>query len=108
MTALAVNFTNTIADTQQVVYTSPSTGSGTRIDSFTATNNGTVNSSYIAYVNNGISAEVPIIPFKVIVWGDSDLGIGLVNQTLPPGASLKVESSSINEIYFTVSGVELV
>jgi hypothetical protein len=107
MTALAVNFTNTIANTQQTVYTSPATGSGTRIDSFTAVNNGTVNSSYMAYIDNNISSDVPIIPFKVVVWGELDLGIGLVNQTLQPGASLKVESSSTGEIYFNVSGVEL-
>ena len=107
MTALAVNFTNTIANTQQTIYTSPATGSGTRIDSFTAVNNGIVNSSYIAYLDNGNSANVPIIPFNIVTWGEYDLGIGLVNQTLPPGASLKIESSSINEIYFTASGVEL-
>tara|TARA_R110000796_G_scaffold33154_7_gene86267 strand:- start:631 stop:957 length:327 start_codon:yes stop_codon:yes gene_type:complete len=107
MTALAINFTNTIADTKQTVYTSPTTGSGTRVDSFTATNNGTVDSSYMAYIGNNVSADVPIIPFKIIVWGELDLGIGLVNQTLPPGASLKVESSSASDIYFSVSGVEL-
>ena len=107
MTALAINFKNTIADSQQTVYTSPLTGSGTRIDSFTAANSGTVNRNYSAYIDNGVTDNKPIIPFKIVVWGESDLGIGLVNQTIPPGASLKVESSSVGDIYFTVSGVEL-
>ena len=107
MPALAVNFKNTITDSQQTLYTSPSTGAGTRIDSFTAANTGGINASYAAYIDNGISDNAPIIPFNIVVWGESDLGIGLVNQVVPPGASIKVESSLLSGIYFTVSGVEL-
>lgn len=107
MPNLANNFKNTIANTPQTVYTSPATGSGTRIDSFTAVNNGTVNTSYMAYIDNGVADDEPIIPMKIVVWGESDLGIGLVNQVLPPNASLKIESSLPNNIYFTVTGVNL-
>jgi len=107
MPALAVNFKNTATDSQQTLYASPPTGAGTRIDSFTAANTGGINASYAAYIDNGISDNKPIIPFRIVVWGESDLGIGLVNQTIPPGGTLKVESSSVGDIYFTVSGVEL-
>ena len=107
MAALALNFTNTLLNTQQTVYTSPVGGLGTRIDSFTATNNSAIDSSYLAYIDNGISDNVPTIPFRIVVSGNVDLGIGLVNQTLPAGAALKIQSSSIGEIYFTISGVDL-
>lgn len=107
MTILALNFKNTVPDTPQTVFTSPAGGNGTRIDSFTATNNGAVNSSYKAYIDNGVADDDPIIPMQIIVWGEIDLGVGIVNQTIPAGASLKVETSLAGVIGFTVSGVEL-
>lgn len=107
MPSLASNFKNTIADAQQTVFTSPATGSGTRIDSFTVANNGTVNASYKAYIFNGVSDNVAIIPMQVVVWGENDLGIGIVNQVIPPNASLRVESSAVDSLYFTVTGVNL-
>jgi hypothetical protein len=41
------------------------------------------------------------------VWGENDLGIGVVNQVIPANGSLLVESSALNSLYFTVSGREL-
>jgi len=107
MPLLALNFKNTVADTQQTLYTSPATGSGTRIDSLTAANNSSVNASYELYIDSGIGDNVPIIPLRVVVWGESDLGIGLVNHVVPAGASIKVSSSALDSLYFTVTGVEL-
>jgi hypothetical protein len=100
------NFVNTIADTVQSVFTAP-TSKNVIIESFTAANNSAVNASYKAYITSTTGAERPQRPFKVVVWGELDLGIGIVNQVIPAGGSLKVESSAINSIYFTVTGREV-
>lgn len=103
--SISVNFSNTVIDTPQIVFTA---SKDTKIDAFTATNNSSVNASYQAYiVPNGASANTPIIPFEIVVWGENKLGLGLVNQVVPSGASLQVESSQIDSIYFTISGREI-
>lgn len=105
-TQIVKNQANTSADTPQVFYTAPAGGTGTVIESFTAYNTSAINASYKAFISDGITADQPIIPFKVVVWGENDLGIGLVNQVIPPGGSLKIESSAIDSIYVTVAGSE--
>ena len=104
MARLANNFSNTIADTVQTAYASAATGDGTRIDSFTASNDSTVNAAYSVYINDGVNPVKAIIKDKIIVWGTNDLGIGLVNQVVPPNSTLQIETTAINSIYFTVSG----
>ena len=99
------NFSNTVADTIQ-----PCTSvieKNMVIESFTATNNSKVNASYKAYIVTADGIEKPLRPFKVVVWGELDLGVGLVNQVIPAGGLLKVESSAIDSIYFTASGREV-
>jgi len=100
---LSDNFVNTVTDTIELVYTSP-TDSATIIDSFTVANNSSVNASYQAYIVSAGGLAFPQRPFKIVVWGESDLGIGVVNQVIPAGGSLRVESSALNSLYFTVSG----
>jgi|TARA_R110000823_G_C15945532_1_gene500942 hypothetical protein len=95
------NAVNTTANTAQDLFTAGT--SAVVIESFTATNNSTVNASYKAYIVSG-GIEQPQIPFKIVVWGENDLGIGIVNQVIPAGAQLKLESSAINSIYFTATG----
>jgi hypothetical protein len=104
MSRLANNFSNTIADTAQTAYASAATGDGTRIDSFTASNDSTVNAAYSVYINDGVNPVKAIIKDKIIVWGTNDLGIGLVNQVVPPNSTLQIETTAINSIYFTLSG----
>ncbi len=104
MSRLANNFSNTIADTVQTAYASAATGDGTRIDSFTASNDSTVNAAYSVYINDGVNPVKAIIKDKIIVWGTNDLGIGLVNQVVPPNSTLQIETTAINSIYFTLSG----
>jgi len=102
------NEPNTSVDTIQTFYTAPATGSGVIIDAFTVSNTSAVNASYKAYiVPSGGTAANPQKPFQVVVWGEVDLGSGLVNQLIPPGGTLRMESSAINSIYFTVSGKEV-
>lgn len=103
---IADNFANSAIDTRQIVYTA--TGAkGIVIDSFTAANNSSVNASYKAYIVSDGGAVQPQRPFKVVVWGEIDLGVGIVNQIIPINGSLVVESSAINSIYFTVTGREV-
>lgn len=100
------NFSNTLVDAVQTVYTAPQL-QNVVIESFTAANNSTVNASYKAYIVSPLDKEFPQRPFKIVVWGEVDLGIGVVNQVIPAGGSLKVESSAIDSIYFTVTGREI-
>ena len=100
------NFSNTIADTVQTIFTAP-TDKNVVIESFTAANNSGVNASYKAYIVSILEKEFPQRPFKIVVWGEIDLGIGLVNQIIPAGGSLRLETSAIDSIYFTVTGREL-
>ena len=100
------NLTVTVIDTPQVVASAP-VGQDIVIDSFTASNTSLVNASYKAYIVSALGAEQPQIPFKVVVWGENDLGIGIVNQIIPAGGYLKVECSALASIYFTVTGSEI-
>ena len=100
------NFSNTIADTVQTIFTAP-TDKNVVIESFTAANNSGVNASYKAYIVSILEKEFPQRPFKIVVWGEIDLGIGLVNQIIPAGGSLRFETSAIDSIYFTVTGREV-
>lgn len=100
------NFKNTAINTVETAYTSPD-DFGVVVEAFTATNNSTVNASYKAYIVSASGSESPLIPFKVVVWGTVDLGIGIVNQIIPAGGSLRVESSALNSIQFTVTGREV-
>ena len=104
MTTLQIvdNYSNTIADTVQTAVLASE--SAIVIESFTAANNSGVNASFKAYIVSAGGVEVPIIPFTVVVWGRINLGVGIVNQVIPLGGELRVESSAIDSIYFTVSG----
>lgn len=100
------NFVNTVADTKQSPYSAP-TAKNVIIESITAANNSLVNASYKAYIVTTTGAEQPQRPFKVVIWGEVDLGIGIVNQVIPAGGQLKFECSAIDSIYFTVTGREV-
>ena len=101
---ILTNQLNTIVDTPQTLFTAGSRG--VIIESFTAANNSTVNASYKAFIVS-TATEQPQRPFKIVVWGEIDLGIGIVNQIIPAGAELKLESSALNSIYFTATGREV-
>jgi len=101
---LADNFVNNTVDTVEPIFTAGNVG--VVIESFTAANNSVVNASYKAYIKTASGLLQPQRPFKVVVWGESDLGIGIVNQIIPAGAQLMVEASALDSIYFTVTGRE--
>ena len=105
-TQIVDNFKNTIVDTVQTAFTS--TLYPVVIEAFTAANNATVNASYKAYIVSASGVEQPLRPFKVVVWSENDLGIGIVNQVIPVGGTLRLESSALDSIYFTVTGREII
>tara|TARA_R110000850_G_scaffold101179_3_gene209382 strand:+ start:227 stop:550 length:324 start_codon:yes stop_codon:yes gene_type:complete len=99
------NAVNSSIDTVETFFTAGV--NGVVIESFTATNNSTVNASYKAYIVASLGVQQPQIPFKVVVWGENDLGIGIVNQIIPAGGALRLECSALESIYFTVTGREI-
>lgn len=102
---LSDNFVNNAIDIAEPAFTA-----GTRgivIEAFTAANNSIVNASYKAYIKTSAGSLKPLRPFKIVVWGESDIGIGVVNQVIPAGAQLMVECSALDSIYFTVTGREV-
>ena len=104
-TQILSNAENTLVDTREILYTA-----GTKpvvIDSFTAANNSTVNADYTAYILAGGADIQPQINKKIVVWGENDLGIGIVGQVIPAGGTLEFESSALNSIYFTATGREV-
>jgi hypothetical protein len=100
------NFLNTAVDTVQVAYSAPS-DKVVVIEAFTVANNSSVNASYKAYIKSSSGLLSPILPFKIVVWGETDLGISIVSQAIPAGGSLQMESSALSSLYFTVTGREL-
>lgn len=97
------SFVNGVVDDPQVAYTAPAT-QNVLIESFTAANLSNVNASYKAYIVSATGTDRAQIPLKVVVWGENDLGIGIVNQVIPKGGTLKLESSATNSIFFTATG----
>ena len=103
---IVANLTVRVLDTPQVLYIAPA-GQDVVIESFTASNTSTVNANYTAYIQSSFGATQPQIPYKIVVWNENDLGIGIVNQIIPAGGTLKVECSALTSIYFTVTGREI-
>jgi hypothetical protein len=99
------NAVNTIANSAQSLFTAGQ--NGVVIESFTAANNSLVNASYKAYIVGQNLTQQPQIPFKIVTWGENDLGIGIINQIIPPGGTLKIECSALDSIYFTATGREI-
>jgi hypothetical protein len=105
---IADSVENVDADTIETIYTSPSGGSGTIITAWAAINNSGVNASYKAYIYNSSGTAVsPIVPLKIVVRDKFDLAPTAVNQLIPNGGSLRVESSAAGSITFRISGVQL-
>lgn len=97
-----------VANTIEIFYTSPPTGEGTIITAFTATNNTGSNRTYKAYIFDSTGAVLPAVaPLRIIIRNRFDLGSGVINQFIPPGGTLRMESDLASSIVFRVSGKEL-
>jgi hypothetical protein len=94
---------NAASDTIEKMYTSPT---GTRITAFVAANSGSASASYKAYLYDSTETALPaVIPMTIVVKDKSSLGAPLIGQLIPPGGSLRIESSG--PLTFRVTGDEL-
>ena len=94
-------------DAIEIFYSAVSTGSGVKITAFSATNNTTSSKTYKAYIyDSSGSALEAIIPQKIVVRDRFDLGAAIVGQLIPPGGTLRMESSAASSIVFRVTGSE--
>jgi hypothetical protein len=92
----------------EIFYTSPTGQGGTRVDAFTATNNTDSNKTYTAYIFdiNGAATNA-VIPEKIVVRDKFDLGAPIIGHLIPPGGTLRMQSSAALSISFRVTGNEL-
>ena len=105
---LIFNDKNTAVDTVEKFYDAVPAGNGTRINAFTASNAVTSSVDYRAYIYDSSGSVVSaIIPQTTVVRDKSDLGPAIVGQLIPPGGSLRMESSQIGGILFYATGDEL-
>ena len=105
---IVFNTQSAAADTIENFYISPAAGLGTKIKSFTASNDTLTSQSYKAYIYN--SAGVPVnsvIPLQIVVRDTADYGASIIGQVIPTGGSLRVESSNSAGLNFYVTGAEL-
>ena len=99
---------NTVANTIETFFTSPAGEGGTVITAFTASNNTASNKTYKAYIFTAAGDnEGAIIPVKIVKRKRFDVGASIVNQIIPAGGTLRMESSEADSIIFTVSGKNL-
>ena len=109
---LVFNAANKFVDTLEIFYTSPpssvSGAKGTRITKFTAPNNSTSSIDYKAYVfDSAGTIKEAVIPQTTVVRDKFDLGASIVGHLMPPGSTLRIESSVANQMQFYVTGNEL-
>jgi hypothetical protein len=106
---LIQNSTISSVDTITILYTSPVSGEGTIIRSFTVSNNSAASASYKAYIyDSGGSAVGAIVPMKIVVKDRFDSAPSAVNQTIPAGGTLRAENSTSDALDFYMSGLEQV
>ena len=66
------------------------------------------NKTYKAYIYDAsATALTAVIPQKIVVRNRFDLGPSIVGQLIPPGGTLRMESSAAASIAFRVTGNEL-
>lgn len=103
-TQIIDNYSNNLINTVETAFTATV---DTVVEAFTASNTSDVNASYSAYIKTTTGGERAQIPFKIVVWNNNDLGIGLVGQVIPAGGELRLKTSALASIYFTVTGREI-
>lgn len=111
MTILVNSVANTLNDTIEKFYDAPAAsggGKGTRISAFTASNNSSASASYKAYIYDASgSLKAAVVPLKIVVRDRFSLAPSIIGHEIPPGGSLRMESSTAGAITFRVTGTEL-
>lgn len=114
MTASAIvqNKSNTVADTIETFFTSPTGASqnGTQINAFTASNDTDTGHWYKAYIydSTGVAVQA-VIPLSIVVKGKADYGASIIGQVIPRGGTLRMQSTSTDGSFlnFYVTGAQL-
>ena len=102
---LVSNFKTLASDTVETVYTSPSSGQGTIITAFTASNDTTASVSFKAYIYDQTGTAVnSVIPLSIVVRDRFNVGPSIINQVIPAGGALRVENSTAASLNYHVSG----
>ena len=102
-----VDTTIPLANTIASLYTSPADGSGTIVTAFTATNCAVSGGSFKVYiVDEGDSANCPVIPFTTVAKNKFSPGSAIVNHVIPAGASIQAENSADAGIHYYITGRE--
>ena len=105
---VANSFTTNLANNVEALYTNTTNG-GAVIKAVTASNTTKINASYIMYIVDAEGAVIkPIVPFQVVIRLKADTPPEAINQVVPPGGSIQVETSAANSIAFTVTVRELI
>ena len=98
---------NTNSDTIELFYTSPPSGAGTIISAFTSANSSGANQSFKAYIFDASELLLDaVIPTQIVIRNRTNLGASIVNQLIPPGGTLRMESSNAPSLSFRVTGRE--
>ena len=104
---IVVNAKSTLADAIQSFYISPPQGAGTVVVAFTASNDTTSSKTYKAYIYDASASLVSaVIPQTIVVRDRANTGPSIIDQTIPAGGTLRIESSAADSLSFYVTGVE--
>lgn len=107
-TVFVNSVSNLLANTIQTFYTAPAGGGGAIITAFTATNNTGANASFKAYIFDSSGTILgAVLPLKIVKRNRFDPGNAIVNQVIPAGGTLRMETNIIGAIDFRVTGNEL-
>ena len=105
--ALIVNVKIPTADTVEILYTSPPSGSGTVISALSVINNSSASASYKVYiVGQTDDIGAPVVPQTIVVKDKASAAPTAVNQTIPAGGTLRAENSTANALSFYMSGLK--
>jgi len=103
------DFSSTLLNTPEVVYTSPLDGTGSVVTAFSVTNATTVNRIHSAYIfgSDGVLVK-KLISDERLIRNKSSFGGEIVNQALSPGETIRVESDLANSVSWNISGKEFI
>lgn len=104
---LVFNESSGFPDTIEQFYLSPTSGLGTKIKAFTVANSTESSKSYKAYIYSSAGTLVsPIVPLSIVVRDKTDFAPSALNQVIPAGGTLRIESSDSSSLNFYVTGQE--
>lgn len=99
---------STLANTPEILYTSPANGLGTVITNLSVSNATSTTQTFILYiVPDGGSPTLPVTPQTSLAANRADTPPEMAGQTIPAGGTLQFESSQAGTLIVTASGREL-